>query len=303
MVLTDFFSPFTTLLLLSNRFYGIRDWSVGVMFSATYQFKEFLCFVLTDSAIFTILVRVAHLFRQERSVHTTGRPHETFPCLTGLVSSFHEVRACTENLLSRKDFGLVFQGGQLECFFVFADLMQNALFQIKTIIMIRDSLLAELRFEAENTRKLFEAIPDDVLDYRPNDFNWSIAELASHIAEIYDWWKVTLEQDVLEMSTYQYDKGDISSMEFIRRKLEENIDQAIASMEDYPEKKFAEAWVMQHQGENLMPPMPRVEVIRGFLMNHLYHHRGEMIALLRVNGKQVPGMYGPSYEEQQLAVG
>ncbi len=169
--------------------------------------------------------------------------------------------------------------------------------------MIRDSLLAELRFEAENTRKLFEAIPDDVLDYRPNDFNWSIAELASHIAEVYNWWDLTLEQDVLEMSTYQYDKGDTSRMESIRRKLKENIDKATASLEGYPEEKFADAWVMQHHGENLMPPMPRIQVIRSFLMNHLYHHRGEMIALLRVNGKPVPGLYGASYEEQQLAAG
>ena len=43
--------------------------------------------------------------------------------------------------------------------------------------MIRQALLGELRFEAENTRKLFNAITDDVLDYRPNDFNWSIADI------------------------------------------------------------------------------------------------------------------------------
>ena len=49
----------------------------------------------------------------------------------------------------------------------------------------------------------------------------------------------------------------------------------------------------------LMPAMPRVQVVRGFLLNHLYHHRGEMVVYLRSTGNKVPGLYGPSYEEQQ----
>ena len=163
--------------------------------------------------------------------------------------------------------------------------------------MLRTALLGELQFEAENTRKLFDAIPDDVLDYKPNEFNWTIAQLCAHTAEVYNWWNVTLHQNVLDMSTYTYDKGDISNMKSIKMKLEENIVNAIKSLDNYPEEKFMEMWSMQSNGVELMPAMPRIQVIRGFLMNHLYHHRGELIALLRVNGKVVPGLYGPSYEE------
>jgi len=167
--------------------------------------------------------------------------------------------------------------------------------------MLRTALLGELQFEAENTRKLFDAIPDDVLDYKPNDFNWTIAQLAAHTSEVYNWWNVTLHQDVFEMSTYSYDKGDISNIKSIKLKLEENITNAINSLDNYPEEKFMEMWSMQNNGVELMPTMPRIQVIRGFLMNHLYHHRGELIAYLRANGKQVPGLYGPSYEESLAA--
>ena len=167
--------------------------------------------------------------------------------------------------------------------------------------MLVQSLLGELQFEAENTKKLFDAIPDDVLQYKPNDFNWSIAELAAHTAEVYHWWDSTLNQDVFEMSGYQYDKGDISSMASIKAKLEENIAKAVKSLENYPEAKLVEMWSMENEGVQLMPPMPRIQVVRGFLMNHLYHHRGELIAYLRANGKPVPGLYGPSYEEQMAA--
>ncbi len=164
--------------------------------------------------------------------------------------------------------------------------------------MLVQALLGELQFEAENTRKLFAAIPDDVLDYKPNDFNWTIAELASHISETYNWWDSTLNQEVFDMGAYKYDKGEIGSMESIKAKLEENISNAIGWLKDYPEEKLMENWSMVMDGNELMPPMPRIQVIRGFLMNHLYHHRGEMIAYLRANAKPVPGLYGPSYEEQ-----
>ncbi len=164
--------------------------------------------------------------------------------------------------------------------------------------MIKEGLLAELKFEADSTRKLFDAIPDDVLDYQPNDFNWTIAQLASHTAELYNWWDITLNQDVLELDEYKYDKGDISSMENIKAKLEENIAGAVACLENYDPAGFHSTWEMQSGGQTVLPAMPRLSVIRSFLMNHLYHHRGELIALLRVCGKRVPGLYGPTYEEQ-----
>ena len=167
--------------------------------------------------------------------------------------------------------------------------------------MLRQALLGELKHEAENTRKLFNAVTDDVLDYKPNDFNWTLAQCCAHIAELYNWWDSTLNENVFELSAYNYDKGDISNMAAIKATLEKNITNAIQSLEDYPEERFMENWTMQMNGQELMPPMPRIQVVRAFLMNHLYHHRGEVIAYLRANGKPVPGLYGASYEEVQAA--
>ncbi len=165
--------------------------------------------------------------------------------------------------------------------------------------MILKLLIEEFKVEAENTRKVFDAITDDVLDYQPNDFNWSIAELASHMAEGFVWWVPTLNQDSLEMTTYKYDKGDISKVENLKQKLKANIAEAQTALESCDEDKLFENWGMTMNGETLMPPTPRYTVIRTYLMNHLIHHRGEMISHLRANSKRVPGLYGPTYEENQ----
>jgi uncharacterized damage-inducible protein DinB len=57
-------------------------------------------------------------------------------------------------------------------------------------------------------------------------------------------------------------------------------------------------WKMEMGGKELFPAMPRIQVIRGFLMNHLYHHRGELVVYLRATGNKVPGLYGPTADDK-----
>jgi len=166
--------------------------------------------------------------------------------------------------------------------------------------MIVFALKGEFEFEAENTRKLLKAIPDSALDYRPAPHLWSIGQLASHIAEVYNWYEGTFHQDVFDMATYQYDKGDISSAANIVAKFEENVAKARAALERATDDSMFVTWKMVMGSEDaLFPPMPRVQVVRGFLYNHLYHHRGELVAHLRATGNTVPGLYGPTYEQSQ----
>ncbi|MEI2737343.1 MAG: DinB family protein [Chitinophagaceae bacterium] len=165
--------------------------------------------------------------------------------------------------------------------------------------MIKEALLGEFLHEAENTRKLLNAIPDSALDYRPQPHLWSVGQLASHIAEVYNWFDCTFNMDVFDMGTYKYDKGEISKASNIVAKFEENLANAKAVLENSDESNYFNTWTMQMGGVPIMPPMPKIQVARGFLFNHLYHHRGELVSHLRATGNKVPGLYGPSYEEAQ----
>ena len=164
--------------------------------------------------------------------------------------------------------------------------------------MLVQSLLGEFLHEAESTRKLLNAIPDSALDYKPSEKNWTTGQLASHIAEIYNWYPVTLEQNVMDMGEYKYDKGDISKASNIVAKFEENLKIARASLEKATDESMLEMWSMKMGDKELMAPMVRIQVVRGFLMNHLYHHRGELVVYLRATGNKVPGMYGPTADDK-----
>ncbi len=164
--------------------------------------------------------------------------------------------------------------------------------------MLVQSLLGEFHHEVENTRKLLQAIPDSALQYKPAEKSWTTGQLASHIAEVYNWYHPTLHQNVFDMATYTYDKGDISTAANILAKFEENVKNAQQALETATDASMFENWKMVMGGtEPIFPEMPRIQVIRGFLMNHLYHHRGEMIVYLRATGNKVPGLYGPTSDD------
>ena len=165
--------------------------------------------------------------------------------------------------------------------------------------MLVQSLLGEFTYEAENTRKLLLAIPDTALDYKPSPISWTTGQLASHIAEVYNWFPYTLETNVFDMAAYKYDKGDITKASNIVAKFEENLQIAKASLEKSTDASMFENWKMVMGSETpLFPEMPRIQVVRGLLFNHLYHHRGEMIVYLRATGNKVPGLYGPTADEK-----
>jgi uncharacterized damage-inducible protein DinB len=165
--------------------------------------------------------------------------------------------------------------------------------------MIVQSLLGEFLYEAENTRKLLQAIPDSALDYKPSEKSWTTAQLASHIAEVYNWYDCTFNIDVFEMSTYKYDKGDVTKATNIVAKFEENVKTAQTILENVKDETMFNIWSMQMNGVDIFPPMPRIQVVRGFLYNHLYHHRGEMIVYLRATGNKIPSLYGPTADDAQ----
>jgi len=164
--------------------------------------------------------------------------------------------------------------------------------------MIKQALLSEFLHEAESTRKLLKAIPDSALDWKPSEKNWTTAQLASHIAEVYNWYEATFNQDIFDMGSYQYDKGDISKAENIVTKFEENVLNAQKAIENSDEANYMNLWKMQAGGNEIFPPIPKIQVIRGFLYNHLYHHRGELVVYLRATGNNVPGLYGPTADDK-----
>ena len=59
-------------------------------------------------------------------------------------------------------------------------------------------------------------------------------------------------------------------------------------------------WTLMSNGKTLMT-MPKIAVLRNFVMNHMIHHRAQLGVYLRLNDIPVPSIYGPSADENPFA--
>lgn len=161
------------------------------------------------------------------------------------------------------------------------------------------SLIAEFEHEVTSTRKLLQAVPQKDLAYKPSPISWSMGQLAQHIATIYYWYVGTLTKDVYDMAADNLERGDANDIQATLDLFERNVEKARAALNSITEEDLQTPWTMKNGEHTVLGPMPRGAVSRGFLFNHIYHHRGELVVHLRATGNKVPGMYGPTYEDSQ----
>jgi uncharacterized damage-inducible protein DinB len=167
-------------------------------------------------------------------------------------------------------------------------------------MMILQLLSQEFEHEVESTRKLLQAVPEKDLGYKPSPISWTMGQLAQHIATIYYWYVGTLTQDEYDMASDKgLERGSADDLKATLALFESNVEKARRALSTLTEEKLQANWTMKVGEKTVLGPMPRGIVARGFLFNHIYHHRGEMIVYLRATGNKVPGMYGPTYEQGQ----
>ncbi|MFL6374798.1 MAG: DinB family protein [Pyrinomonadaceae bacterium] len=161
---------------------------------------------------------------------------------------------------------------------------------------IAAAFLGELENEAKVTRSVLERVPADKFDYKPHEKSMTFGRLASHIAEMFGWTEVTLKQDGLDFATMDYKPFEPQSTEELLQLLDEKVAGARRSIAETSDETFMQPWTMRN-GDQVYMTMPKVAVLRGIVMNHIIHHRGQLSVYLRLNDIPVPSIYGPSADE------
>jgi uncharacterized damage-inducible protein DinB len=158
------------------------------------------------------------------------------------------------------------------------------------------AFLAELENEAKVTRTVLERIPAEKFDWKPHEKSMSFGKLAAHVAEMFGWTKETLKSDVLDFATMDYKPLEPKSTEELLAYFDEQIAMSKAVLGETSDETFMTNWTMRN-GEQVYFTMPKVAVMRSFVINHIVHHRGQLAVYLRLNDIPVPSTYGPSADE------
>jgi len=166
------------------------------------------------------------------------------------------------------------------------------------VMRLVDSILMELEQEAQTTKRVLDRIPDDKLAWKPHPKSYSLGQLALHIASVPGSVAAAVVPDSMEAPNFSQPepKSRLEVLDTFSKSLESAKD-TLKKMDD---ARLTSMWRLTKNGKVLMS-VPRIGFIRSILMNHNYHHRGQLSVYLRMLDVPVPSIYGPSADENPFA--
>jgi uncharacterized damage-inducible protein DinB len=165
-------------------------------------------------------------------------------------------------------------------------------------MMMRDSFIQELEQEAKTTRRVLERVPESHLGWKPHPTSMSMGQLAMHVAMVPGAVAQLSVPSTCGVPTFTQ-PVPASASELLPA-FEQSIATARSVLANFDDAALGETWRMMN-GEQQVMAMPRAALLRSVMLNHWYHHRGQLAVYLRQCGVPVPSIYGPSGDENPFA--
>jgi uncharacterized damage-inducible protein DinB len=164
---------------------------------------------------------------------------------------------------------------------------------------IIDGLLAELEQEAETTRRVLQRIPQAHLSWKPHPKSMSLGQLALHVATVPGNVAEMAAKDTMEPP--QFVQPEAATASELEPALADSVARAKRALGGFDDAGMAGMWRLTSGGKEIMS-MPRIAVVRTIMLNHWYHHRGQLLVYLRLLDQSVPSVYGPTADENPFAM-
>jgi uncharacterized damage-inducible protein DinB len=160
-----------------------------------------------------------------------------------------------------------------------------------------DAILEEFRAEVPATRRVLERVPNDKLAWKPHAKSRSLGELATHIAMI-----PAMADRIV--NTDEFSPGgpptQVTSADDIRAAFEKNVAAAEQALSNVSDERARGEWRLVFNGKEIFRKK-RAAALRTNMLNHWYHHRGQLSVYLRLLDVPLPVVYGPTADENPFA--
>jgi uncharacterized damage-inducible protein DinB len=164
---------------------------------------------------------------------------------------------------------------------------------------IRDMILPEFDNEVATTRKTLERVPEGKPDWKPHEKSMPLGRLAAHVAEIPGWAHETIDLDSLDIhppGAAPPQPNVMTSRKQLLALFDASVAKGRAAIAGASDEAFAKPWTLLAGGHAVFT-LPRIAVLRSYVLSHLIHHRAQLGVYLRLNNIPVPAIYGPSADE------
>jgi uncharacterized damage-inducible protein DinB len=162
-----------------------------------------------------------------------------------------------------------------------------------------EALLKELEEEAQTTRRVLERVPTDKLGWRPHRKSRSLGQLAMHVAVVPGAVAEFAVQTDPQVPNFVDPSAPTSASELVPM-LDKSLETAKRTLQGMPDATFNALWRLM-DGSRALLEVPRGAFLRSTMLNHWYHHRGQLSVYLRLIDVPVPSIYGPSADENPMA--
>jgi uncharacterized damage-inducible protein DinB len=162
-----------------------------------------------------------------------------------------------------------------------------------------DPILGELAHESQATARMLERVPQDRLAWTPHPKSTPLGKLAWHIASIPSRVSMLLREGAFDLGAARPSEPPDQVPEIVTA-FHTHTAEVRALLEALDDEAARKPFTFK-RGEQVLREVPTIVMVRNILLNHTYHHRGQLSVYLRLLDVPVPATYGTSADENPFA--
>ena len=125
----------------------------------------------------------------------------------------------------------------------------------------------------------------------------SLGELAAHLGNIPRWGAMTLGGSEFDLAAGGAAQRALpATRDAVLAEFDAAAAEVRAALSDADDAHLGVTYTVR-RGEQVVMAMPRAAMLRGMVLSHMIHHRGQLSVYLRLLDVPVPSIYGPSADE------
>lgn len=161
-------------------------------------------------------------------------------------------------------------------------------------------VLQEFREEAATTKRVLDRVPESKLTWKPHAKSMTLGQLAWHIATTPGRLAQLVQQESFDVSKGSFVPPQPKTLEEILTAHEQSVRDTEQCLQNMTDDQAKGPWRLERNGKHIFTK-PRTSVIRTIMLNHWYHHRGQLSVYLRLLEVPVPVIYGRTADEDPFA--
>ncbi|TYP74488.1 DinB family protein [Paenibacillus methanolicus] len=163
--------------------------------------------------------------------------------------------------------------------------------------MAKQLIIGDAKQELAATRRILERLPEEHLAWKPHEKSMALGGLATHLVNLLNWQIAIVQYPEFDLSTVPNRREALASREDVLAEFDANVVRLEQLIADCDETKLGEEWTLR-SGDHIILRQPRATALRTFGFSHMVHHRAQLGVYLRLLDIPVPGVYGPTADEE-----